>query len=244
MDDCRNQYEKSLLQIQVLQEEVHICKMNIDKLQHELALYRIYLHHPVDTPRSTMYSYAVLRDQTTSLAVSFKMITTSEKLKDNNSEQLCCNHQRDCVNKAKEELAAREMKIALEAAAGNSSEEGCRCLPACDSVKYEAEVLKSDFDLITHLKTVNNMINVTDDERYHYSRVLVYFRDAQFASMTRSELFGVTDFLANCGGLLGLFLGFSFLSLVEIIYFMSLRQCCVAKRERTKNNENENGKRE
>lgn len=41
--------------------------------------------------------------------------------------------------------------------------------------------------------------------------------------MLRSELFGLTDFLANCGGLLGVFLGFSFLSLVEIFYFFTLR---------------------
>ncbi|KAI8424535.1 hypothetical protein MSG28_002992 [Choristoneura fumiferana] len=40
--------------------------------------------------------------------------------------------------------------------------------------------------------------------------------------MRRSELFGLTDFLANCGGLLGLFLGFSFLSLIEIFYFCTL----------------------
>ncbi|GBP37386.1 Pickpocket protein 28 [Eumeta japonica] len=136
------------------------------------------------------------------------------------------------------------MKIALEAAAGNSLEEGCRCLPACDSVKYDAEVLKSDFDFNTYRETLGNILNYTVNERYHYSRLLVYFKDSQFASMTRSELFGMTDFLANCGGLLGLFLGFSFLSLVEIIYFISLRQCCIEKRERTKNNENENSKRE
>ncbi|GBP58113.1 hypothetical protein EVAR_40657_1 [Eumeta japonica] len=41
MDDCRNQYEQSLLQIQVLEEEVHIYKINMDKLQHELDLYRL-----------------------------------------------------------------------------------------------------------------------------------------------------------------------------------------------------------
>lgn len=41
--------------------------------------------------------------------------------------------------------------------------------------------------------------------------------------MQRSEVYGYTDFLANCGGLLGLFLGFSILSIVEIIYFLTLR---------------------
>ncbi|GBP21976.1 hypothetical protein EVAR_7193_1 [Eumeta japonica] len=41
MDDCRNHYEQSLLQIQVLQEEVHTCNINMDKLQHELDLCRV-----------------------------------------------------------------------------------------------------------------------------------------------------------------------------------------------------------
>lgn len=33
----------------------------------------------------------------------------------------------------------------------------------------------------------------------------------------------ITDFIANFGGILGLFLGVSILSLVEIIYFMAFR---------------------
>lgn len=59
--------------------------------------------------------------------------------------------------------------------------------------------------------------------RRNFSKLEMYFKRPRFISMRRSELFGVTDFLANCGGLLGLFLGFSFLSLVEIFYFLTLR---------------------
>lgn len=59
--------------------------------------------------------------------------------------------------------------------------------------------------------------------RFEYSRLSIYFKEPRFLSMRRSELFGITDFLANCGGLLGLFLGFSFLSLIEIFYFFTLR---------------------
>lgn len=39
----------------------------------------------------------------------------------------------------------------------------------------------------------------------------------------RSELYGPTDFLANCGGLLGLFMGVSLLSIVEIVYYLTIR---------------------
>jgi hypothetical protein len=37
-------------------------------------------------------------------------------------------------------------------------------------------------------------------------------------------LYGLTDFIANFGGLLGLFLGVSILSIVEIVYFIAFRQ--------------------
>ena len=42
----------------------------------------------------------------------------------------------------------------------------------------------------------------------------------------RSELYGPVDFLANCGGLLGLFMGVSLLSIVDIIYYCSLHLVC------------------
>lgn len=42
-------------------------------------------------------------------------------------------------------------------------------------------------------------------------------------TLKRSELYGLTDFAAYCGGVLGLCLGFSFLSIVEIVYYITLR---------------------
>jgi hypothetical protein len=50
------------------------------------------------------------------------------------------------------------------------------------------------------------------------------FKEDEFFFTRRSELYGWTDFIANFGGLLGLFLGVSILSIVEIIYFISFRQ--------------------
>ena len=57
----------------------------------------------------------------------------------------------------------------------------------------------------------------------------IYFKDSDFISVTRSELFGVVDFLSNCGGLLGLFMGISLLSMVEFVYYFSLRWACALK---------------
>lgn len=58
------------------------------------------------------------------------------------------------------------------------------------------------------------------------ARLSIFFKETQFITSKRSELYGQTDFLANCGGLLGLFMGVSILSIVEIIYYLTIRLCC------------------
>lgn len=41
--------------------------------------------------------------------------------------------------------------------------------------------------------------------------------------MNRIELHTTSDFLANCGGLFGLFIGASLLSFIEIIYYSTFQ---------------------
>ncbi|RZC39717.1 ASC domain containing protein [Asbolus verrucosus] len=60
----------------------------------------------------------------------------------------------------------------------------------------------------------------------HLTGVSIYFKHSEFIATERKELFGLTEFWANCGGLLGLFTGFSFMSVMEIIYFLSIRLIC------------------
>lgn len=59
-----------------------------------------------------------------------------------------------------------------------------------------------------------------------FSRLIVFFKQEQFMASKRLEFHSVTDFLANSGGLFGLFMGASLLSFVEFIYFFTLRQFC------------------
>lgn len=47
--------------------------------------------------------------------------------------------------------------------------------------------------------------------------------DQHVDMIKRIEAYTTTDFLAICGGLLGLFLGISVLSVIEFIYFATLR---------------------
>lgn len=53
--------------------------------------------------------------------------------------------------------------------------------------------------------------------------ITAFLQSTEFIPITRSELFSITDLIANCGGILGLFMGFSLLSLAEIVYYCTIR---------------------
>ena len=48
----------------------------------------------------------------------------------------------------------------------------------------------------------------------------VYYKDPYLTKVIRDEKFSTFSFISNFGGLLGLFQGASFISLLEIIYFI------------------------
>jgi hypothetical protein len=52
------------------------------------------------------------------------------------------------------------------------------------------------------------------------SAIHVMFAQNQFDVKRRSERFGFIDFISNCGGLMGLFMGISILSVAEIIHYL------------------------
>ena len=49
------------------------------------------------------------------------------------------------------------------------------------------------------------------------------WKDAEYYALIRYQQFTVVDFLAYVGGILGLFAGISALSVVEFLYFFTLR---------------------
>jgi amiloride-sensitive sodium channel len=92
----------------------------------------------------------------------------------------------------------------------------CDCLPSCTSIVYNAEISQSGYQ--------------NKEAKFKHVTILdIYFKEKTFTSAERNELFS-PDFWANCGGLLGLFTGFSVLSIVELAYFLTLRLICNCKR--------------
>ncbi len=48
----------------------------------------------------------------------------------------------------------------------------------------------------------------------------MFFKAPTVTQHERGELFGAVDFVSNVGGLMGLFLGFSAISLMEVVYYL------------------------
>lgn len=63
----------------------------------------------------------------------------------------------------------------------------------------------------------------------------IFFRDQHVETIKRAEVYTYSDFMAVIGGLLGLFLGMSVLSVIELFYYGTLRWYWAARREREQN---------
>jgi hypothetical protein len=55
------------------------------------------------------------------------------------------------------------------------------------------------------------------------SQVLIFFKNSEFFPMILQQQLTTLDLISYCGGSLGLYLGFSVLSAVELVYYFSLR---------------------
>lgn len=67
------------------------------------------------------------------------------------------------------------------------------------------------------------------------STITIFFRDYNVVNLKRGEMYTITDFLAICGGLLGLFLGVSALSIIEFIYYSTLHLFWTLRRRKLQN---------
>lgn len=107
----------------------------------------------------------------------------------------------------------------LELKEENATVEMCDCLPLCTSLSYDFDLSFSDLKANKYFQIFENP-HIGEAQ---FSRLIIFFKEMQFITLKRYELYGPIDFLANCGGLLGLFMGFSMLSFIELLYFCSLR---------------------
>ncbi|XP_058464039.1 pickpocket protein 28-like [Malaya genurostris] len=153
-----------------------------------------------------------------------------------NRTAICESNKIDCMILAENELL--EMDAVKHRKGEWNYRADCNCLPSCTSVQYDAEITQTDFDWMKW--SVSYGMSLKGSEGVHISRLGIYYKEAQFMASKRSELYGLTDFLANCGGLLGLCMGVSLLSLVELVYFCSVRPFVLGRNTKEMSSKAEN----
>jgi acid-sensing ion channel, other len=86
----------------------------------------------------------------------------------------------------------------------------CDCLPSCNSIVY-------------HFNSHFKRSTTQNDSDEMFGSMSVYFADEEFLVLRRYASHGLNTLLSHIGGLLGLFLGASVLSVIEIFYFFVIR---------------------
>lgn len=94
----------------------------------------------------------------------------------------------------------------------------CNCLPACESIQYNARYDR--IKISDKFKSFNSIAAKGDGSTAKFS---IYFNDREIIPVKRVAVSTFSNFIAICGGLLGLFIGASALSIVEFVYFATLR---------------------
>ncbi|KAK4879623.1 hypothetical protein RN001_007769 [Aquatica leii] len=142
----------------------------------------------------------------------------------NRFKKICSKRQEACSNIAKE-----VMEIP------NQNGSNCNCLPACFELGFDASITSGKLSITSKMK--EHIIKNETIEYFMENMAVMhfFFTQSQFTRNTKSELYGFSEFLSNTGGLLGLFLGFSALSVIELFYYVSLKAFCKAIRFRKKN---------
>ncbi|XP_053964606.1 pickpocket protein 28 isoform X1 [Anastrepha ludens] len=133
---------------------------------------------------------------------------------------VCSVEDISCYDTAQSELRILIQNQTIQATMDPSMKIICDCMPACTSLDYNVEISSARYDLA---KTIQAFREVYEHTDFLGSRLSVYFKEHQFTAIKRTVLFSVATLIANWGGILGLFMGISSLSLIELVYFFSVR---------------------
>ncbi|XP_067634317.1 pickpocket protein 28 [Eurosta solidaginis] len=137
-----------------------------------------------------------------------------------NEVPVCNVEDIDCYVSAESELSILIQNQTVQALMDPSMKIICDCMPACTSLDYNVEISSARYDFAKTIQAFRERYEYTDSLG---SRLSVYFKEHQFTAIKRTVLFSVATLIANWGGILGLFMGISSLSLIELVYFFSVR---------------------
>jgi hypothetical protein len=94
------------------------------------------------------------------------------------------------------------------------------CPLECDSMKYIINTYNEQFPLTGNISKKVNFpaeYNTYEEIKKHYIEIFVYYNDLKYTVISEEPKAELFNFVSNIGGILGLFLGISFLSFIEIL---------------------------
>jgi amiloride-sensitive sodium channel len=139
---------------------------------------------------------------------------------------ICGKQEEGCAELARRFLEMMILDNDTSKSMTNWTKPNCHCLPGCNELSYSSSMTYGNIDpsFVTSKLYTNIKENFDEKKiRENLAVVHIFYTNTQFLSYYKTEMYGLTEFLSSTGGLLGLFIGFSFISAVEILYFSTVR---------------------
>lgn len=115
----------------------------------------------------------------------------------------------------------------------NYPREYCKCYPGCESITYDTEISYANLNLAKyHAAASGESLDETAFYDKKLTKMSIFFKEEEFHVSKRSELYSGFELVGTIGGLLGLFMGISVLSVLELIYYFSLRLFCISRMQK------------
>jgi acid-sensing ion channel, other len=130
------------------------------------------------------------------------------------NEEKVCDHRQETKVRVK---AASFMRPDKNFAIDETFKD-CNCLDECNSIKYNTEVISHSYNAKTGPENF-----LFFNYFYYETEVEFKFKDVDVVPLRRYRHMTFSDFLAQSGGMMGLFAGISALSVIEMFYFLTLR---------------------
>jgi hypothetical protein len=126
------------------------------------------------------------------------------------------NDSREVCDHRYEEEIKREIGNALKAR--DQILKNSDCLDECNMIKYRTEIIAHNVQLDKNAFNKSYWIEFDFETEIEFK-----FKDVDIVPLRRYRQMTFSDFLAQSGGMMGLFAGVSALSVIELFYFMTLR---------------------
>ncbi|ALC49086.1 ppk28 [Drosophila busckii] len=136
--------------------------------------------------------------------------------------RVCGPNDNNCTNRVQTEIESSKTNLSCE-----------NCWPGCFELTFKSTLTTSQIitgpSYQSSEELPEHLFNSSTGENSELSILHFYYLTNNFRSTTKSEMFGFTEFLSNTGGLLGLFMGFSIFSVIEIVYYVTVRPYCASR---------------